>query len=57
MPVRIEFSIARLKFVSATNSFWVCCLLRVCRQLAISIQAVKTLKDATNQNKPLPTKS
>ena len=57
MPVKIEFSMARLKLVSATNSFCVCCLFLVCRQLPINIHAVNTLSAPTNQNKPLPTKS
>ena len=56
MPVTIEFSMARRKFVSATSAFWACMRRRVCRQLPISIQAVMTLKTLTSQNKPLPTK-
>ena len=54
MPVRIEFSMARRKAVSSTSASCACTRRRVCRQLAISIQAVMTLRVVTNQNKPLP---
>ena len=54
MPVRMEFSMARLKLVSEIKACWACKRRRVCRQLPISIQAVSTLRAPTNQNKPLP---
>ncbi|MNV26710.1 hypothetical protein D3C71_1178350 [compost metagenome] len=55
MPVRMEFSIARRKFVSATRACWACMRRRVWRQVAISIQAVIALSVPTSQNSPLPT--
>ncbi len=54
MPVDIEFSMARRNVVSATSACWVCMRRRVCRQLAISIQAVIALRAQTSQNRPLP---
>ncbi len=55
MPVRMEFSIARRKLVSAISACCACMRRRVWRQVAISIQAVITLSVPTNQNRPLPT--
>ena len=54
MPVSMEFSIARRKFVSAMSA---CCTFtrrRVWRQLAISIHAVIAESAPTSQNRPLP---
>ena len=54
MPVKIEFSMARRKLVSATKARCACKRRRVCRQVPISIQAVITLSAVTSQNMPLP---
>ena len=54
MPVRIEFSIARRKFVSATSACCACMRRRVCRQFAMSIHAVIADSTPTSQKKPLP---
>jgi hypothetical protein len=55
MPVSMEFSMARRKFVSATSARCACRRRRVWRQLPISIQAVMALRAPTSQNSPLPT--
>jgi len=54
MPVSMEFSIARRKFVSDTRACCAWARRRVWRQLAISIQAVIALSALTSQNSPLP---
>ncbi len=45
---------ARRKFISLNRSCWARMRRRVCRQLAINIQAVIALKAPTSQNSPLP---
>jgi hypothetical protein len=50
----MEFSMARLKLVSATNASCARKRLRVCRQVPINIQVVNPLSNKTSQNNPLP---
>ena len=54
MPVSMEFSIARRKFVSEINACWACWRRRMWRQLPSSIHEVMPLKAITIQNRPLP---
>ena len=54
MPVGIEFSIARRKFVSWISAPWICKRLRMWRQVPSSIQTVSTDSATTIQNSVLP---
>ena len=53
MPVSMEFSIARRKFVSCTSADWICARRRRWRQLPSSIHTVSTDNATTIQNKVL----
>ena len=54
MPVSIEFSIARRKFVSETRALCICTRRRMWRQVPSSIHSVSTLSATTIQNSVLP---
>ena len=54
MPVSIEFSIARRKFVSETSAACICRRRRMWRQVPSSIQTVSADSSITIQNRPLP---
>ena len=54
MPVSIEFSIARRKFVSETSAACICRRRCMWRQVPSSIQTVSAESSITIQKRPLP---
>ena len=53
MPVGMEFSIARRKFVSCTSATWICARRRMWRHVPSSIHTVNPDSATTIQNSVL----